>query len=442
MTNDLALLARAVVLSCVVGFVFSTSLAVPDEDAAPRQGTAQQIRASDEIVPLWSANIEPMLSGRIHSSDQAYTEGQELLVPLHAAFRLGNDTWQHSFSDHFSRLASNPSVLPAVVLSRLEYLYLASEFLVLAEQAGRQDLIPSNLPDLLFSEFIGDWRNSPAWQWGRNAFPGGIRERVLWKLKNRKVEKSYYRAFVDDDLFLLAIAADLKSYGGTPDQARKWGPALEDALRIAFKIFSEEGVAQPDGGWLFQPGVWEDHPEYQYAGNLAAQPGIRPAPVPGIAADSSHSMRFAAWLTSFMLAYSPASNEHRFYAGLRAELENQFFDKVLVLPSNDHPCYLLKNFMDGSNGVYRWNYASLGKGVGYGPYDLSGSLLLGWWSLFGTDRIQTVYSDLARRFPWPPECVEFYLSPTPGQIHPDSAFHPDSPTMRLWHTLVELASAS
>lgn len=396
---------------------------------------------SEQLQSLWSANIQSMLAGTIHSPDQAYTVGQELLLPLHAAFYLQNDAWERDISQHFSRFASNPSVLPSVVLDRLEYLYLAAEFLVLAKQSGRTDLVPSPLPDIVYSEFSKYWRSTPAWQWSRDPFSGGIRERILWKLKNKKVQKSYYRALVDDDLFLLAIAADLKAFSDGSDQAPQWAPALDDALSIALKVFSQEGVNLSDGGWLFQPGVWTDHPEYQYAGNIVVQSGIRPAPVRGIATDSSHSMRFAAWLSSFALAYPPQSDNRLFYDGLRNKLENQFFAKMLVPPSSDLSCYLLKNFTDGSNGVYRWEYSSLGSGSGYGPYQLSGSMLLGWWALLGTDRIRSLYSELDKAFPWTRQCISFYLGPAPGALHPESSYDPNSPTMRLWHTIVALASA-
>jgi hypothetical protein len=405
----------------------------------PSLPARQQIQP-DQIHQLWSAAIDPMLRGNPHSSEQAYTEGQELLVPLHAAFVLRDDAWERSFSMNFSRLVDDPSALPDVVLSRLEYLYLASEFLALSKQNGRQDLVPPGLADLLFSEVRKDWVVAPAWQWGRKPFPGGIRERILWKLNTREPEKTYYRAIVDDDLFLIAIAADLKVYGGTLEHTQPWDATLDDILATAYRVFSQEGAFQPGGGWLFQPGVWADHPEYQYAGNAAAEPGIRPAPVPGIAADSSHSMRFAAWLTSLMLASPPGSDSYRFYARLRQALEKQFFEKVLIPPTPARPCYLLNNFMDGSDGVYRWNYESVGSGEGYGPNQLSGSVLLGWWSVLDSQRVRDFYARLASQFPWPDQCMEFYQGPAPSAPRPAAENGLASPVMRLWHTSVLLAA--
>jgi hypothetical protein len=123
-------------------------------------------------------------------------------------------------------------------------------------------------------------------------------------------------------------------------------------------------------------------------------------------------------------------------------LEEQLFNKVLVRPSKDFPCYRMNNFMDGSNGVYRWSYPGLGQGSGYGPYGLSASLLVGWWALLDTDRMRDVYRDLAATFPWPKQCIEVYLGPTlaNGKEHPASAFDLGSPAMRLWHLDVLLDS--
>lgn len=394
----------------------------------------------DALHQLWAVVIDPRLQRNVQGDHDAYDDGHILMVPLHAAFRRGDVVWEQSFSDHFGRLVFNRSTLPSVVLSRLQYLYLASEFVVLAKKNGRQYLIPVGLPDLLFDEIQSYWQKKPAWQWDHAAFPGGMRERLLWKLNNRRVEKSYYRGLIEEDFSLFAIAADLKVYGGTPAEQQVWNPVLEDILSLALKAFSQEVVSQPGGGWLLQPGVWTDHPDDMYAGNREARPGIQPAPVPGIPWDSSHFLRFPLWLTSYMRAYPVNSDRYRFYEGLRSGLDKQFFDRVLARPTSDYPCFRTNNYMDGSNGVFRWSYQSLGSETGYGPYGVSGAILLGWWSFLDTDRVRALYHDLAATFPWPQQCVELYLGPTPTHVHPAKDLDPQSSSMRLWHTLVQLAS--
>ena len=286
--------------------------------ALPTQGfglslPARQEKQPDQIHQLWSAAIDPMLRSNLRSSEQAYTEGQELLVPLHAAFVLRDDAWERGFSLNFSRLVADPSVLPDVVLSRLEYLYLASEFLALSKQSGREDLVPTEGSGTCCSvKFArtGRWRQ-PGTGAGNHFRAEFAKEFSGSSIPANRTRGTTGRLSMTT-CSCLAIAADLKVFAGTSEHTQAWDATLDDILAIAYRVFSQEGAFQPRGGWLFQPGVWADHPEYRYAGNAAAERGIRPAPVPGIAADTSHSMRFAAWLTSLMLACPPASDGYRF----------------------------------------------------------------------------------------------------------------------------------
>jgi hypothetical protein len=432
--------ARSIFGLCLAAFAAAACAALCASGALSRsvpQGPGNQ---PDELHQLWTATIDPMLQGTIQSSEQAYNYGHYLMVPLHAAFQRHDAAWERACADHFQRLMENPSVLPSVPLSRLQYLYLASRFVVLAKQNGAAQLIPAGLPDLLFAEILSHWQNKPAIQWDHADFQGGMRERLLWKLNTRRVAKSYYRGILDDDFFLFAIAADLRTYGGTVAQQQEWNPALNDVLTLAHRVLSQEVVPQPGGGWLLQPGAWTDHPEFQYAGNAEARPGIQPVPVPNIPWDSSHSHRFPLWLTSYMQAYAVNSDWYRFYAGLRDGLEKQFFNRVAVTPTSNNPCYLTENYMDGSNGVYRWNHASLGSGKGYGPYGVSPALMLGWWSFLDTDRTRQLYRDLANRFPWPRQCLEIYIGQNPDGTYPESEMSSQSRTMRRWHLIALLAS--
>jgi hypothetical protein len=409
------------------------------------QATQVQEVQEDAVHRLWSSTIEPSLRRQVTENNQAQTMAVTLMVPLHAAFQHRDERWIQGFAAQFSQFASDPSALPSgevAEISRLYYFYLASQFVVLAKSSGRQDLIPQNLPDLIYSELHSFWLVTPAWQFDQKPFPGAGRERLLWKLKNRRVRKSYYRAVLDHDLYVFAIAADLKAFEGNADQQEAWSPLLDDILSITHQVFTQEVAYQPDGGWVFQPGVWTDHPEYQYAGNQQAVSGIKPAPVRGIAPDSSHSLRFPLWLTSLMNAYPSGSDERRFYENLRSGLEKQFFNKVLHQPAPDLPCFLIANFMDGSNGVYRWSYQTLGKENGYGPYQNSASFLLGWWVFLDTERIRTVYKEVAAQFPWPRQCVELYLRPHPSDVpRSESAYDPASSELRTMHICSLLAAS-
>ncbi len=70
------------------------------------------------------------------------------MVPLHAAFSLNQLQWQQQFSEHFHRLIEQENEGTGVHLinnrlNRLQYLYLASRFLVLASKDGKEAFILS-----------------------------------------------------------------------------------------------------------------------------------------------------------------------------------------------------------------------------------------------------------------------------------------------------------
>lgn len=410
--------------------------------AAAKAADVTQISAKppDAIHQQWAAMIEPMFKNSVATSAGAYNSGELLMVPLHAAFVLNDTEWEKEFADYFSRLAKSPDQQTDVVLSRLQFLYLASQFVVLAQTSGHSNLIPAGLPEILFSEIRADWLEKPAWQWERPPFKG-MRARIMWKLENREVEKSYFRAILDEEFFLLAIAADLRAYQSSSSANSAWNSVLNDILDVTHIVCAREITPTPEGGWLLQPGVWTDHPDYAYAGNASPEPAMQKRLYPNAAWDSSHFLRFPLWITSWMNAYPKGSSENAFYLNLREGLAKQFFSKVYVPPSTSFPCARLNNFTDGSNGVYRWGYSSFGPSGGYGPYQLSGSLALGWWAFLKTVESKAMYRDLARRYPWPTSCAELYMGPpSRGQVYTQADLDPTSSAMRLRYVLSDLAS--
>ncbi len=397
-------------------------------------------KSPDELHQLWNANVVPALQKLPTTSALAYNDGGMLMVPLHGAFKRQDAGWERDFADHFQMFIKSTSSLTDVTLSRLQYLYLASEFIVLAQKNGHPELIPAGLPDFLFSQISAIWQEQPSSGYEHAPFHG-MRERVLWKLNTPRVAKSYSRAILDDELFLFGIAADLRTFGGNPQELISWRQPLNDMLETLDRIFRHEIARTPSGGWLLQPGVWADHPDFKFAGNYRAERGIRPAPVADIAWDSSHSLRFPLWITSFMNAYTPGSPEYNFYSDLRQGLNQQFFSKVVVPPSVEFPCYRLNNYMDGRDGVYRWEYGELGPNNGYGPFQASGSLMLGWWAFLNTDDSKKLYHNIADEYPWSKDCLQLYLGPgTGGREYTAAELTPNHPAFTFRYLIVRLAS--
>lgn len=363
------------------------------------------------------------------------------MVPLHAAFMSHDPRRVGEFAEHFKALTAHREDLASDTLSRLQYLYVASQFVVLAEQHGRRDVVPSSLPGLLAGEVVRLWTHAPAWQWDRAPFADGMRERLRWKLARPAYGKSYYRAVLDEELFLLAIAADLSVVREQYSEVRAADGALREMRNVVARIFDTRVDWHPDGGWLFQPGVWRDHPDFRFAGVNIKKQGLKVAPVANVAEDSSHTRRMALWLGSFYqadLTLSPSGSGR--FRRLLDGLRRQFLKHVLVAPTPDFPGYRLTNYMDGSNGLYRWGYPSLGPNRGYGPYESSASFLLGWWVFLGGKELHDVYARQAACFPLSSAVIALYAGP-PSRLYADDAVVPTGwLTNGLGELIVNLAA--
>lgn len=411
----------------------------PFPESTSTLGCASDI--DDKERELWHVTVAPYLEDDLWLDLYLYDAGHYLMVPLHAAFLLNEPSWQTQFSEHLKRFLEyeNRELEPTSNnrLARLHYFYLISRFVVLAEQSGQESSLTLSLVNLLYKRIEKIWHD-PAWMWGRDPFRNGMAERIEWKLNTFDVPYSYYRAITDEELFAFAIAADLRAYQRLTGYKNDSSPLLSEILSFAQLVFESE-VRVRDSGWLFQPSVWRDHPDYAFTGHDAKLPDMEPRPVEGIAWDSSHSHRFPLWLTSLMGAYDINATQRGFYHNLRDELERQFISHVLVIPSSEFDGYRTTNFMDGRNGVYRWKHDTQGED-GYGPYELSGTMLLGWWSFLSTNRICTVYQDIASRFPLSDELIEVYVGPNSSRERHALVKEPEVLKNGLTELIVRLAS--
>jgi hypothetical protein len=371
------------------------------------------------IESLWDNTIRLYLLDPLWIDRDIYDACHYLMVPLHSAFYLDNEEWKKQFSEHFHHFVEiYPDTVSEGRLNRLHYFYLASRFLVLSIQNEREELIPPGLTDIVVKEVKRLWEDEPAWQWGQDPFVGGMKARIHWKLgvNPDDLPRKFYRSIIDEELFLFAISADLflfYSFKGSDPPS-----FLNRILETNFRVFKERVVWQEEG-WLFQPGFFSDHPDYSYAGHNEKKFDMKPIPVDEIALDSSHSQRFPLFLKSFAEAYPKETGQKQYFEKLIKGLEKQLLKNILVSPSEEFPSWRLTNFMDGRNGVYRWGYKTLGEGRGYSPYQLSGSLLLGWWSFLASTKISEVYLDMVNRFPLTEEEQNLYTGPiTTRERHP------------------------
>ncbi len=407
--------------------------------SAPEAYKIITITLRENVEQLWDRVLTPYLQQDLWSNTNIEDATHTLQVPMERAFAVQDSRWRNEFADQFRRFMEAKPTIDSQ-LWRLEYYYLASRFVTLCAQTGHPELIPDGMVKLLYDEVERLWLYEPAWLWDSPPFPGGMRERVIWKRDTLVTKHKYYRGITEHDIFVITIAAELKKYERLTGIVDIRTVVLDDVLQIARTMFEGMIVLQPDGGWLFQPGVWSDHPEWLYAGHPEVLPNLQPLPVPDIAEDASHAIRWPLWLKSMAEAYPTGSEGRAYYLNLLSGLEIQFMEHVLVEPTSDFDGYRSNNFMDGRNGVYRYNYYTAGQGRGYGPYSVSAAMFYGWWSFLNTDRTREFYEYMGRRFPLTDSMIDAYVGPNTTRVRNPLETMPATFSNGLKEVLTLLAS--
>lgn len=260
-------------------------------------------RVNEETIQrmelLWENTVSPALAADIQLTSSVYSLAEVMYVPMVTAFSTRNETWLQDFYDHFCRTVSLGADAYANsevnTLSQMDYFAFAAAYLALCEANDQQNLVPVGLDSLLYERIIGQWE-SPAWHWGREDYPD-MAARIQGKLNKELTDKTYYVAYIDEELFLLSAASCLRWYyqEQSADIYAENIRKLEGITKYIPLVMKDAFVFQ-DGAWRVQPGVWADHPEMLYSNYKEILPDMKPAADPGIELDVSHFSRWPIWL--------------------------------------------------------------------------------------------------------------------------------------------------
>jgi hypothetical protein len=336
----------------------------------------------------------------------AYNAAHFLMIPLHYASIEEHKGLSNAFRKHFEKLLATHKIQPFQLkeLDDLQYLSLASRYLAL-DMPEKHDDLKQELAEYVEKRFLYWWKENPAWQWARESFKGGISERIAFKLTHSDKRKSYYSVLLDVDFYAIGIAADLYTY------YKKQGKECQECQE-AFRLFSVVMKTRFDynhQGWVFQKDFWLEHPDYLYSGYYVRPPAnAKHVTAKSIQEDASHGHRWPLWLVQIQQVMDVSDLIKR----LRWQMLHVIIDEH---QSMDAP--LLNNYMCGHNGYYRFNYEGTGF-RGHGPYELSGTFSLGWWSLLGGEQLAQHYSNLANAYPLNPALEQFYREFTLTKDYP------------------------
>ncbi|NVF13662.1 hypothetical protein [Vreelandella maris] len=378
-------------------------------------GTGGEINALEEDGErvLNRALFCEYLNEPLWTQRNAYDAAHLLMIPLEYAFEFNDEVLLDCFSNYISNLkktVSNKSWEIPGRLNWLQHLHLVGRYYVLSD-----NIIGS---DWLLNEFQKLWSDEPAWLWARDPF-GGIKERIGWKLTtpDKEISQSYYNVIFDEDYFALSLGLDLYGLYSRADRLNECTGCVE-AKDFFLTIFKDR-VEWYGDGWLIDVGRWRDHRDHAYASYYREPVSLEgevlsPQPRNDAVTDSSHAFRYPSWLRSAQLALKEDS---AFIHDLQTGLKFQFLNVILVSGQEGVP--MLNNYMDGKNGWFRYNYASH-KGAlnGYGPYSLSGSFAIGWWSLLGGENISSEYDSLIEAFPLESAELQLYAGSSTREQHP------------------------
>jgi hypothetical protein len=468
--------ARLAVVGCLLGLGAVPGQATGPEYAwAGAEGQIERVESRLEPPPptlpsgdvLWGRTVSVRLQKPQWERKSTYDAGHFLMVPLHYAFGAEDDRKIQEFRDHFQRMVAawtdNPMIFSSTLLGStgaeklmqlqqhqqdpkpteltsllndVHYLYLASQFLAL-EQARNPEAGPGRLEQLLLALTEHIWTQRPVKGYTRGF--ACLRDLVAWRLDSPPGTRNYYRGIPDDQLFVMAIAGDLARVLDLRRAPRP--PFLDAILGEAGRVFDHRERRAPDG-WLFDAGAWSDHPEYVYAGHTVKREGLTPLPVEQIPWDTSHSHRFPLWLRSLRDAHAIGSPAWQAFDLSLVRLARQFVTRVMVTPATGHPYYRFNNYMDGSNGLYRWNTGSFqNRDNGYGPFELGNAFFFGWWGLLPAPQVHEAYVHLARSWPPPEAALKEYDGPRATPQATIAFLDLDSESMLTRQLIVRLLAA-
>ncbi len=385
--------------------VTATSVTTSSPTANLTPSLAQE-KYLDSSRQLWSRLITNYLQQPLWTQRDAYDATTVLAVPVVAAFELDEESWQGELAAFFDReLAAYEShrIFDEISgITKLQALYLPS--LYLAQNAMAHKPTNPRLLSMVEKELLAVW-NAPSADWKGNEFPT-MASAIRWKIEHATTTPSYFRSIHDGHLYPMATAANIATVLGssTPQSIRS-------ILDLSAAALATQATWEPNGGWVWQPGAWTDHRDYSRAGYTEKIRHDDPMPVPGIAEDSSHAMRWPTWLSSFEGGFEAVgrTEDAALARRLQAGLATQMITKVFVPPSTTFANWRTTNYMDGRNGIYRYGYSTDDIGLGVGPYGVSGSFLWGWWSLLHHEAMRSTYCDVASRYPFNAQEQRVYL---------------------------------
>lgn len=174
--------------------------------------TAEPLNEEQQI--LYNSTVKMLLKEDLWTERDMYDAVHYLMIPMHYAFRAGDEGTVSLFADFFTRFTQDITTddrygfQTSIFLNRLQFYYFSTQFMCLCAASGRVDLIPDALPAaaydcaetyLLHTE--ANWHTEDT-----------VIEHLRQMLAGKEYPYSYYSVTEDLDGFTLAILCDLNCF--------------------------------------------------------------------------------------------------------------------------------------------------------------------------------------------------------------------------------------
>lgn len=371
---------------------------------------------------LWKNTVSKYITYDLWDDINSYDAGHTLLVPMYYAFSTNDKEKIEEFHQLFSRyadyLVDNNYDYKYWDLNHMQFNFLASNYINLCVKYDSVKRVPKALLDYLYDE----------------AFYYSLLKREKYK----KSESPNYNAFVAikrdfelgkpiSDLYQyhIVLLLNLKEFSnsGNYELSENRNKKIEDALDL-INIIYEDGVTFVDNDrWLMSVGAWDEHKDFAYMHYDEILDDMVPEVQENTTWDTSHFARVPVFLQIIRRANYGNDEKVKYYDKLISGLSNQFQNVVLIAPDKSNNYYRTTNYMDGRNGLFRYDYATQ-KNNAYLPYQLSGTITLGWWSFLGGN-MQDIYGEIYKTFPLSDDAIKTYVGPNTTRIRNEYVSWPD-----------------
>ncbi|WP_146146924.1 hypothetical protein [Pseudomonas sp. BBP2017] len=388
-----------------------TNISVPHAFSTTAE-TKIEISRIGSASDAWKKNISTLTVEPLWNARDAYDASNTLMIPMHFAFVAGDKKGIKQFETLMSRFASQE--LPGGRLNQAQWIYFVSRYLALRSEFD----YPLTRNNIYLAQRVSAWLHSrwmfePALQWGHLPLIGSKSRLRLAQSNSEVWPLSYYPAITDYELFLFSIAGDISFINKkNPEALKELSSEIKSSVReliaSGISVVRSRGKFSETGGWLFQQGMWTDHPDFRFAGHSELRTDLGEWRVKDIAEDSSHSHRWPLFFRSMIMGTEQQANDREYLIRAYQGFSNQLVEHVITIRGTS---VLLKNYMDGKNGLYRYRYSTVGSNsdLGYGPYGLSGTLGISWYPFAA--KTDSIYERYANSYPLPENVLNLYVGP-------------------------------